>query len=139
MTAQAIEQHTHPDDYLAAARLLMNRHNPEGTGKILSMFQEQSCSDFSLQSKKKLAQLYKRTGQLNEAVRIWQDMTACEPFDFYAVSELAKWLEHRASDCGQAKMLVENSLEQDNTFSEEEKESLLHRLKRLSAKMESDR
>ncbi len=137
MTAQAIEQHAHTDDYLAAAHLLLNRHNPEGTGKILSMFHEQSCYDFSLQSKKKLAQLYKRTGRLNEAARIWQDMTSCEPFDFYAVSELAKWLEHRASDCRQAKILVEKALHQNNTFSEEEKESLLHRLKRLNTKVES--
>ena len=138
MTAQAKEQHTHPDDYLAAARLLLNRHNLEGTGKILTMFQEQSCTDFSLQSKKKLAQLYKRTGRLNEAVQIWQEMTACEPFDFYAVSELAKWLEHRASDCSQAKMLVDEALQKANTFSEEEKESLLHRLKRLKGKVEGD-
>jgi uncharacterized protein len=138
MTAQAIEQHTHADDYLAAARLLLNRRNLEGTEKILSMFHEQSCSDFSLQSKKKLAQLYKRTGRLNEAVRIWQDMAACGPLDFYAVSELAKWLEHKVCDCDQAKMLVENALQQDNTFSEEEKESLLHRLKRLKGKVAED-
>jgi hypothetical protein len=71
---------------------------------------------------------------LEESVQIWQDMAACGPFDFYAVSELAKWLEHRAGDCSRAKMLVETALQQDNTFSEEEKESLLHRLKRLNSK-----
>ncbi len=135
MTAQAIEQHAHTDDYLAAARLLLNRRDLEGTVKILSMFHEQSCSDLSLQSKKRLAQLYKRTGRLSEAVQIWQDMAACGPLDFYAVSELAKWLEHKVCDCNQAKMLVENALHQDNTFSQEEKESLLHRLKRLNAKV----
>jgi len=137
MTAQAIEQHAHADDYLAAARLLFNRHDLEGTVKILNMFHEQSCSDFSLQSKKKLAQLYKRTGRLNEAVHIWRDMAACGPLDFYTVSELAKWLEHKVCDCRQAKMLVENALHQDNAFSGEERESLLHRLKRLNTKVES--
>ncbi|MGV8056912.1 MAG: ribonuclease H-like domain-containing protein [Smithellaceae bacterium] len=138
MTAQAIAQYAHTDDYLAAARLLLNRRNPEGTGKILNMLQVQSCQYFSARSKKKLAQLYKRTGRLNEAVQIWQEMAACEPPGFYAVSELAKWLEHRAFDSNQAKMLVEKALHQDNLFSEEEKESLLHRLKRLNAKIKSE-
>lgn len=136
MTAQAIEQHAHADDYLAAARLLLNRHNLAGTGRILNMFDEQSCTFFSLQSKKKLAQLYKRTGRLNEAVQIWQDMADCDPPDFYAVSELAKWLEHHAGDYTGAKMMVEKSLLEDNTFSAEEKVSLLHRLTRLKAKTE---
>jgi hypothetical protein len=98
------------------------------------MFNEQSCTDFSPPSKKKLASLYKRTGRLTEAVHLWQEMVACKPPDFYAVSELAKWLEHRVSDCRQAKILVETALQQDNVFSAEEKESLRHRLKRLQGK-----
>lgn len=136
ITAQALMKDTHTDDYLAAARLLLNRNNLEGTEKILDMFNEQSCTDFSTLSKKKLARLYKRTGRLDEAVQIWREMVVCKPFDFYAVSELAKWLEHRTVDYAQAKILVENALHEDNTFSEEEKESLLHRLKRLKRKAE---
>ena len=135
ISAQALMQNTHADDYLAAARLLLHRRNREGTEKILSVFQEQSYTEFSVLSKKKLAQLYKRTGRLNEAVQIWQEMAACQPLDFYAVSELSKYLEHHARDCNQAQMLVEKALQQENTFSEEEKESLLHRLKRLKGKV----
>lgn len=136
ITAQALMKDTHTDDYLAAARLLLNRNNREGTEKILDMFNEQSCTDFSSPSKRKLAKLYKRTGRLDEAVQIWREMAACNPFEFYAISELAKWLEHHAGDCTQAKTLVENALRKDNIFSEEEKESLLHRLKRLQRKVE---
>jgi len=134
LTAQAMVQYTHADDYLAAARLLLVRANAEGVEKILNIFQEQNCSDISAVSKKKLAQLYKRTGRLNEAAQIWQELAACSPVDFYVVSELAKWLEHRARDHHQARILVERVLNQENTFSTEEKESLLHRLKRLNAK-----
>jgi hypothetical protein len=115
---------------------LLNRRNPEGAEKILNVFKEQSCADFSTFSKKKLAQLYKRTGRLNEAVQIWQEMAACLPVDFSAISELAKWLEHRVHDYSGARLLVEKALSQDNTFSEEERESLLHRLKRLKARRE---
>jgi uncharacterized protein len=135
VTAQALMENTHTDDYLAAARLLLNRRDREGTGKILNMFHEQGYTDFSALSKKKLASLYKRTGRLKEAVQIWQEMAASEPLDFYPISELAKWLEHRSSDYTQAKILVENALYQKNTFSAEEKESLLHRLKRLTKKV----
>ena len=139
ITAQALMQDAHTDDYLAAARLLLNRRNPEGAEKILNIFQEQSCTDFSALSKKKLAQLYKRTGHLNEAVQIWQEMAACAPVDFSAISELAKWLEHRARDYGRAVLLIEKALSPDNTFSEEERESLLHRKKRLNEKLEGSR
>jgi hypothetical protein len=136
LTAQAMAQYAQADDYLAAARLLLTRSNAQGVEKILNIFQENSCTDFSPVSKKKLAQLYKRTGRLNEAAQIWQELAACEPVEFYAISELAKWLEHRAREHHQARILVENALNQANTFSTEERESLLHRLKRLNAKSE---
>ena len=97
----------------------------------------QSCAEFSILSKKKLAQLYKRTGRLNEAVQIWQEMAACLPVEFTAISELAKWLEHHAHDYNRALLLIEKALSQDNTFSEEERVSLQHRLKRLNAKLKN--
>jgi uncharacterized protein YprB with RNaseH-like and TPR domain len=134
LTAQSAKQHAHADDYLAAARLLLQRSNAQGVENILDIFQENSCTDFSIGSKKKLAQLYKRTGHADEALLLWQQMAACEPVDFYAVSELAKYLEHRACDYPQAKALIEDALNRPNRFSEEETRSLSHRLKRLSLK-----
>jgi uncharacterized protein len=137
LTAQALVKYTHADDYLAAARLLLKRADAQGAQKILDIFQEGTCPEFSLQSKKKLAQLYKRTGRINEAAHIWQQMVACEPVEFYAISELAKWLEHHERDYSRANEIIENAFIQDNTFSEEEKESLLHRLKRLHDRLNS--
>ncbi len=135
LTAQALKQYAHPDDYLAAARLLLKRANDEGVEKILDIFQEGGCTDFSDQSKKKLAQLYKRTGKINEAAQIWRQMAACEPVEFYAVSEMAKYLEHRAKDYVQAKELIETAFARDNTFSEDERASLLLRLQRLNTRL----
>lgn len=72
---------------------------------------------------------------MTPAAQIWQELVACISVDFYAVSELAKWLEHHFRDYSRAKILIEKALNQDNIFSEDEKASLLHRLKRLNTKL----
>ena len=131
---------SHADDYLAAARLLFKRRDTERAGKILDVFNENAAgSELSAISKKELASLCKRTGRWEEATQIWQELLKITPTDFSAVSEMAKWLEHRAHDCNAAKMLVEGALNQKNGFSPDEKESLAHRLKRLKAKTQKAR
>jgi tetratricopeptide (TPR) repeat protein len=135
MNAQAMAQYVKSDDYLAAARLLLKRSNTQGVEKILDIFKENIGTDFSVQSKKKLAQLFKKTGRLDEAAQIWRELAAYTPADFYAVSELAKWLEHRFKDYSRAKILIDKALSQDNIFSDDEKKSLLHRLKRLNSRL----
>ncbi|HPD57585.1 MAG TPA: ribonuclease H-like domain-containing protein [Smithellaceae bacterium] len=130
-------QNSHADDYLAAARLLFKRRETERAGKILDVFNEnQAGNELSHISKKELASLYKRTGRWEKATQIWQELLQIAPADFSAVSEMAKWLEHRARDYNAAKMLVESALSQNNVFSPDEKESLAHRLKRLKTKSE---
>ena len=135
LTAHALTRQTHTDDYLAAARLHLKHANAQGAQKILNIFQEKTCDEFSRQSKKKLAQLYKRTGRMDEAAHLWRQMAACEPVEFYAISEMAKFLEHRQRDYPRAKEIIEKALAGDNTFSEDEKISLSHRLNRLNAKL----
>jgi len=139
LTAQAAAKYTHADDYLAAARLHLKRANAEGAQKILNIFQEDTCPEFSSRSNKKLAQLYKRTGKIDQAADIWRQMTACEPVEFYAISEMAKYLEHRERDYRQAKALIEKALAGHNKFSEDEKHSLSHRLPRLNVKLKIPR
>ena len=137
LTAQADAQYTHTDDYLAAARLLLKRADAQGAQKILDIFQEETCSDLSAPSKKKLAQLYKRTGRIDEAARIWEQMAACQPVEYYAVSELAKHLEHRVRDYRRTKDVIESALAGSNTFSEDERDSLSHRLKRINIRLKT--
>ncbi len=135
LTAQSIERFTPTDDYLAAARILLNHHDREGADKILNTFSGQIYTESSFVTRKKLAKIYKRTGRINEAVQIWLEIAALQPLDFYAVSELAKWLEHRQCNYAEAKILVEKALGQDNTLSKEERASLCHRLNRLKVKV----
>ena len=139
LTAQAAAKYTYADDYLAAARLHLKRANADGAQKILNIFHQDACPEFSSQSNKKLAQLYKRTGRIDEAAEIWRQMAACELVEFYAISELAKYLEHRERDYRQARDMIENTLAGNNIFSEDERDSLSHRLKRLNAKLKIPR
>ncbi|MEE9911341.1 MAG: ribonuclease H-like domain-containing protein [Deltaproteobacteria bacterium] len=139
LTAEALTQQTHTDDYLAAARLHLKRANAQGAQKILNIFQESTCSEFSLPSKKKLAQLYKRTGRMKEAAHLWRQMAACEPAEFYAVSELAKYLEHHERNYPGAKDLISAVLAGSNVFSDDERDSLSHRLNRLNTRLKTSR
>ncbi|HOW56400.1 MAG TPA: ribonuclease H-like domain-containing protein [Smithellaceae bacterium] len=127
---------TDDTDYLAAARLLLNRHNQQGAARILNRFGEGECGNLSALSKKDISLLYKRCGRSQDAAKLWEEILALSPADYFAASELAKWLEHRVHDCPRARRIVEEALQSENNFSAEEKESLLHRLKRLNAKAE---
>ena len=137
LTAQELMQNVHAADYLAAARLLLKRRDSFGVEKILNMFDDREWNEISVVSKKELSFLYKRNGRWQEAVQIWQELVTAMPADYSTISELAKWLEHHARDYLQAKILVQKALNQDNTFSEKEKESLLHRLRRLNDKLKT--
>ncbi|HPK53727.1 MAG TPA: ribonuclease H-like domain-containing protein [Smithellaceae bacterium] len=139
ITAECPDGSIRADDYLSAARLLLKRRNAAGADKILNMLRQRNGADFSPPAKKKLAQLYKSTGQWHEAVQIWQEMTSCPPLEFSAVSELAKWLEHRVRDYGRALRLVESALDGGNDFSAAERDSLLHRYRRLQTKLADGR
>jgi uncharacterized protein len=119
-------------DYLAAARLLLTRHEKNAAAKILAIIDNDDFSEESLIAKKELSILFKRAGKLPEAVKIWEEIHEAAPDDFFVVAELAKYLEHRLRDYGRAKILVEKVLASSNHFSVEEKEALQHRLERLT-------
>jgi uncharacterized protein YprB with RNaseH-like and TPR domain len=134
LTAQELIQNVHASDYLAAARLLLKRRDSSGVEKILNMFDDLGCKEISAVSKKDLSFLYKRTGRWQQAVQIWQELITTLPADYSTISEMAKWLEHHVRDYQQAKDLVEKALNQTNAFSDEQRDSLLHRLKRVNTK-----
>jgi uncharacterized protein YprB with RNaseH-like and TPR domain len=136
LTAQELIQNVHAADYLAAARLLLKRRDSCGVEKILNMFDDRWCKEISAVSKKDLSLLYKRTGRWQEAVQIWQELITTLPADYSIISEMAKWLEHHARDYQQAKDLVEKVLNQTHDLSAEQRDSLLHRLKRVNTKLE---
>lgn len=135
LTARDYSAFAHDDDYLAAASMLITRSQAEAVAGILNIFQKRNNAACCAQSRKKLGEVYKRAGRLNEAVQIWQELTDIDPRDFHTVCELAKWLEHSARDYARAKMLVERALDSAFFFSLPERESLSHRLRRLEKKL----
>lgn len=139
LTAQELMQNVHAADYLAAARLLSKRRDSCGVEKILNMFDDRGYNKISAVSKKELSFLYKRNGRWQEAAQIWQELVTAMPADYSTISELAKWLEHHVRDYQRAKDLVEKALNQTHTLSAEQRDSLLHRLKRVNAKLENTR
>ena len=139
LTAQELMQNVHAADYLAAARLLSKRRDSCGVEKILNMFDDRGCNKISDISKKELSFLYKRNGRWQEAAQIWQELVTAMPADYSTISELAKWLEHHVRDYQRAKDLVEKALNQTHALSAEQRDSLLHRLKRVNAKLENTR
>ncbi|HQL01268.1 MAG TPA: ribonuclease H-like domain-containing protein [Smithellaceae bacterium] len=134
LTARALKQSAHPDDYLAAARLLLQKTGPSAVFKILDVLGEEVCADISQDSKKKLAFLYKRAGRIDDAVQLWRDMVECDPGDYQAVSELAKYLEHRVRDYQAAGALIEKALSDATRFSCDERGALEYRLRRVSSR-----
>ncbi len=139
LTAQELMQNVHAADYLAAARLLLKRRDSCGVEKILNMFDDRGCNEISAVSKKELSLLYKRNGRWQEAAQIWQELITTLPADYSTISELAKWLEHHVRDYQRAKDLVEKALNQTHALSAEQRDSLLHRLKRVNTKLEGTR
>lgn len=117
-------------DYRAAARLLLTRREKIAAAKILSIISD--FSEDSLTAKKELSILFKRSGKLPEAVKIWEEILETTSDDYFAAEELAKYLEHRAHDYSRAKMLIEKVFAEANNFSAEEKEALQHRRERLT-------
>jgi uncharacterized protein YprB with RNaseH-like and TPR domain len=135
LTAREFIQNVHAGDYLAAARLLLKRRDSGGVEKILNMFDGRGRDEISAVSKKDLSFLYKRTGRRQEAAQIWRELISEPTADYSTISEMAKWLEHHVRDYRQAKELVEKALNQNRDLSAGQRDSLLHRLKRLNTKL----
>jgi len=128
-------QDKHTDDYVAAARLCLDRSQKEAALKIVDALPNDLRPEASPHSPGKLAELYKRTGRIDQAADIWRRMLGQDPAGFYQVTELAKYLEHHKRDFAGARSIVGKALASGGVFSEKEKQSLKLRLGRLDKKI----
>lgn len=121
----------HPaGDCLAAARLFHDRQRfPEARSVLEGIIA--GNGEASGEAKRRLSLLHKRNAQWDEAVRLWQEMVDENPGNLFAVEELAKCLEHRSRDYGQARDLVERALARAPW---EARPALRRRLERLTRK-----
>ncbi|MCK9273862.1 MAG: ribonuclease H-like domain-containing protein [Syntrophales bacterium] len=121
-------------DLIAASRLLIERGELDSAMIILKATADKGCGRFSFEAKKILSLLYKRCGQWKRAVAMWEEMIDKNPGDFFALTEMAKWCEHRADELERATSLVKQALQ----YAEESSELckiLVHRHNRLLRKL----
>jgi hypothetical protein len=118
-------------DLIAASRLLADRGNMPEAAAILETL---ICSDdttISHQSRQLLSLIYKREGNLDKAIHVWEMMHMDDPSDIFATVELAKWYEHRARNYKKAFLMVNRVLDESRDMTCKERKALTHRRNRL--------
>jgi len=124
---------TDPRDLLAAARLLQDRDENTRAGDILSDLTACDHGPVRLESQRMLSLLFRRNGDWEQAVPLWETMIRDNPGDPFAAVELAKWYEHRCRDFAAAYRIVSTVLEKATSLNGTVKDALVHRLQRLQS------
>ncbi len=122
-------------DLLAAARLHLDRGNSHVACTILETLIKSQEAHCASEARKIISLMYKRRGRWNDAVKIWEAMLLDEPGDFFAASELAKYLEHRERKFGEAMEIVNAALIAKRNRTATETDALIYRLNRLRTRV----
>lgn len=123
-------------DILATGRLFTDRGLTDAARCHLEALL-QDCTEVPVaqEARKALSLIHKRSDQWEEAVPLWEAVLAESPDDYFAVEELAKWLEHRRHDYRRAAGLVSGLLDATGATTPDEAEALAYRLNRLRRKL----
>ena len=132
ISGSSIEK-AHPGDNLAAAKIHKDTGNTELMREMIEVVIKSDTNSYSAEAKKILSLIHKKSGQWRDAVCLWEDISASDSHDVFALIELAKYCEHRSHDIGRAVFLVEKALEH-SALTEDERASFRHRHKRLLLK-----
>lgn len=132
-----LEHHlAHPLDTIALARLFADLGRWEMAARLFERSLEMDLpEEVFWQAIRQLAHLQKRRGDLERAVRLWEQAAA--EGHLYAFVELAKYHEHRRRDCRAALLWTEKAIEQLTIQTlppyqrEHWQKELLHRRQRL--------
>ena len=127
--------HSHHGDLLKLAGLIHERGDCEKAGRMLEALILSHQTDVAMSARQSLSLIYKKAHRWEEAAVLWQGLVASDPYDFFAVVELAKFYEHHARECGKALQLVRKLLNQAAGLSDVERTSAEHRLRRLLLKV----
>jgi uncharacterized protein YprB with RNaseH-like and TPR domain len=123
-----------PSDVVAAARLHVLRGDPAAAEKMLRDLLAARVAETVGEGGRELSLLHKRAGRWDDAVALWRAQLAADPFDLFAVEEMAKWLEHRRKEWGEAMRLVAGVLDAPVFADEAAREAFRYRLARLQRK-----
>jgi hypothetical protein len=128
-------ERSHPGDLLKLAALIHERGDCERAVKILESLTLSHHADVGMSARRSLSLMYKKAHRWEEAAELWRSLVASDPYDFFAVVELAKFYEHHSRECGKAVQLVRTLLEGAVNLTSEERASAEHRLRRLLLKV----
>jgi uncharacterized protein len=120
-----------PRDLISASRLLIDRGKISDAMKTLDFLIYSKDHSVACESRRMLSLIYKRSELWEKAIELWEMMIADNPVNIFATEELAKWYEHKKHDFKKAIHIVNQALIQSQNISGHDRESLMHRLKRL--------
>lgn len=121
-------------DLLAASRLLVDRGDSSGAQTILEALIKADDAHAAFEARKSLSLIHKRHGRWKDAIQTWEAMLLYNPSDFFAVEEMAKYLEHRRRDFKKAIDIINEALILPHSRTTLERDALVYRLRRLKSR-----
>jgi tetratricopeptide (TPR) repeat protein len=121
-------------DLLAAARMLLDRGKLSSAQTILEALIKSDETHVVFEARKNLSLIHKRHGRWSDDINIWEEMLLSDPGNFFAVDELAKYLEHRQRNFRKAIRIISEALSVPQTNTASERDALIYRLKRLRSR-----
>jgi thioredoxin-like negative regulator of GroEL len=128
-------ERSHPGDLLKLAALIHERGDCDRAAEILKVLTLSHHADVGMSARRSLSIMYRKAHRWEEAAELWHGLVASDPYDFFAVVELAKFYEHHSRECGKAVQLVRTLLVGAANLTFEERASAEHRLRRLLLKV----
>lgn len=127
---QRVGQNYH-NDCLKMALLLYDRGNPEKAERMLKSLLMTHESNVGMSVRRSLSLIYKKAHRWEDAAMLWQDILAANPYDVFAVEELAKFYEHHTREHSKAMEIVSRLLNEALCLTDAERDALEYRLQRL--------
>jgi len=122
-------------EHFALGRLFWEHGHPEKALPCFEVALHRCDEDLTWEAMKWLSRAMKKTGQLEKARSLWEEMfTWPDQRDLFPYVELAKYYEHKAKDIDQAMAVVEQALRKALPHQHREIEELSHRKQRLEQK-----
>jgi uncharacterized protein YprB with RNaseH-like and TPR domain len=122
---------SHHGDLLKLAGLIHDRGDLEKARRMLEALIMSHHQEVAMNARRSLSLLYKKEHRWDEAVKLWEHLLTSNPYDVFAVEELAKFYEHHVGEFGKALQIVRKLLNEVTRLSEAERTPLEHRFQRL--------
>jgi uncharacterized protein len=124
----------HHVDLLATAKLHQDRGDIDTAKRFYEPLIASGQPDVAKNARMFLSLIHKKSNQWDEAVSLWNEMIAFDPYDLFAAEELAKWYEHHVRDFSMAIKIVQQMLNENHHLAEPKQQVMKHRLRRLLCK-----